>query len=592
LSTTDKINFDSRKQAFRRLLFLFFLFSIVAASSPLFAQTSSMRLSWRYATGGAIRSRPVIGDDGTIFVLSEDRYLYALTPEGRRKWRCRLGERVSDCLGISRDGTLYAGFTTGKLAAVNQTGYVIWKIEFDEAPGADPYVLNDGTVIVMGERDSLYAVSHTGYIRWKRVMDASITGPPVFVDWKGSNEGDKAIIVPTEDNKLYALSRYNKILWVQATPGIPLYSIYSADTIYTVTDNEYLCAYATDGTVLWEKEIEHPQGQRGLRNLSESVAHKLVAADGRIFLPLQGGDVLIFDSEGRYRETKTVQTGEGGAIRCTADDSGTLYCVTEATEIGASTPQKSVGPRFGEPVLTPEGRLYVGGADWVLYAFQTDAEVRVEPSPEITYKQLTEEQLDTALGSNMDYQFLKNLARSLDRNGKEQFIDEVTERAESHTLGSSEPYVLGLLTLLAGEGVLTPYFSNKQSQKQIPALRIDAIRLLGKIGTKNTAVFLNTLLRYEYDEHVSAAAIRAAGALRVDPAGTLFDTIQKQIQKDSLAGRTDRLASAVIETVDSIVQYRGYAGPACHKLLFHIVKSNYSRDIREKALESMRALPK
>jgi outer membrane protein assembly factor BamB len=551
-----------------------------------------MQLSWRYATGGAVRGKPVLGDDGTIFLLSEDRYLYALTPAGRRKWRCWLGERVADCLGISRDGTLYAGLTTGKLAAVNQAGNIIWKIELDEAPGSDPYVLNDGTIILQGEGDSLYAVSHTGYIRLKREMDASITGQPVLAERKGGNEGDNVIVISTEDNKLYALSRYNKILWIQTTPGIPLYSMYSENTVYAVTDNGYLCAYAVDGTALWTKELEVEQEPSGLRDLEESVAHKPIAAAGRIFFPLLGGDVPVFDSEGRYLETKTVQTGEGGAIRCTADNSGTLYCVTEATGIGASSPEKSVGPLFGEPVLTPEGRLYVGGGDWILYAFQTDAEVSVEPSPDIIYKPLTEEQLDTVFRSNMDYQFLKNLARSLDRNGKEQFIDEVAERAESHTLGSSEPYVIGLLTLLAGEGVLTPYFSNKQSQKQIPALRIEALRLLGKIGSKNTAFFLDTLLRYEYDEHVSAAAIRAAGALRVDPAGALLETIQIQLRKDSTAGCTDRLASAAIDTVNSIVHYRGYADLACHKLLFHIVKSNYSRDIRESALESMRSLPK
>ncbi len=544
---------------------------------------SSMRLLWRYATGGAIRGRPVLDNDGTIFVLSEDRYLYAVTPAGRRKWRCWLGERVADCLGKSRDGTLYVGLATGKLAAVNQAGTIIWKIELDETPGADPHVLNDGTVIVQGEKNLLYAVSHTGYIRWKREMDASITGTAVIAERKGSNESNNTLIVTTEDKKLYALSRYNKILWMHTTPGIPLYAIYSEDTIYAVTDNGYLCAYAVDGTVLWTKEIDTEQ---------EPAGYKPIAAAGRIFLPLQGGEVLVFDLQGRYLETKTVQTGEGGAIRCTADDSGTLYCVTEATGIGATSPQKSVGPLFGEPVLTPEGRLYVGGGDWILYAFQTDAEVRVEPSPEITHKPLTEAHLDTAFRSNMDYQFLKNLARSLDRNGKEQFIDEAAERAESHTLGSSEPYVIGLLTLLAGEGVLTPYFSNKQSQKQIPALRIEALRLLGKIGSKNTAFFLSTLLRYEYDEHVSAAAIRAAGALRVDPAGTLLDTIQNQIQKDSSEGCTDSLALAAIDTVNNIVHYRGFADSACHKLLFQIVKSNYSRSIREEALESMRSLPK
>jgi outer membrane protein assembly factor BamB len=53
------------------------------ASAPALAADGTLK--WQFQTGGLVYSSPAIGDDGTIFVGSEDYYLYAVNPDGTLK---------------------------------------------------------------------------------------------------------------------------------------------------------------------------------------------------------------------------------------------------------------------------------------------------------------------------------------------------------------------------------------------------------------------------------------------------------------------------------------------------------------------------
>ena len=54
--------------------------------------TDTDHSAWVFATGGAVRSSPAIGADGTVYVGSDDRKLYAVNGEtGDKKWEFRTG---------------------------------------------------------------------------------------------------------------------------------------------------------------------------------------------------------------------------------------------------------------------------------------------------------------------------------------------------------------------------------------------------------------------------------------------------------------------------------------------------------------------
>jgi hypothetical protein len=64
---------------------------------------------WKVLTGGAVRSSPVVGHDGTIYVGSEDGNVWALNPDGTTRWTFQTGGPVHSSPAIGPDGTVYVG---------------------------------------------------------------------------------------------------------------------------------------------------------------------------------------------------------------------------------------------------------------------------------------------------------------------------------------------------------------------------------------------------------------------------------------------------------------------------------------------------
>ena len=65
---------------------------------------------WKATVWGPVLASPAIGQNGTIYVGSEDHYLYAIVPSGKLKWRFRTDDGVSLTSSVSgnlKSETLY-----------------------------------------------------------------------------------------------------------------------------------------------------------------------------------------------------------------------------------------------------------------------------------------------------------------------------------------------------------------------------------------------------------------------------------------------------------------------------------------------------
>ncbi len=83
-------------------------------------------VKWRFRTGDRIDSSPAIGDDGTIYVGSEDNNLYAINPDGSLKWKFETGSDIYSSPAIGDDGTIYVGSMDINLYAINPEGGKKW----------------------------------------------------------------------------------------------------------------------------------------------------------------------------------------------------------------------------------------------------------------------------------------------------------------------------------------------------------------------------------------------------------------------------------------------------------------------------------
>ncbi len=127
---------------------------------------------WAFSTGDAIVCSPVVGNDGTIYVGSNDQHLYAITPQGTKKWAFRAPAEPSSP-ALAKDGTIYLG-CAGKLLAIGAEGRKKWALPV--AVSSPPIVGNDG-LVYLGTREGLCAVTPAGKRMWVSPVEDGVSTP-------------------------------------------------------------------------------------------------------------------------------------------------------------------------------------------------------------------------------------------------------------------------------------------------------------------------------------------------------------------------------------------------------------------------------
>jgi outer membrane protein assembly factor BamB len=107
-------------------------------------------LNWSFKAGGAIVSSPAIGNDGVIYVGSDDRHLYAINPDGTLKWKYETGDVITASPAIGSDGTIYVGSYDRQVYAINPDGSLRWAYPTVSILSTSPAIGSDGTIYVGG----------------------------------------------------------------------------------------------------------------------------------------------------------------------------------------------------------------------------------------------------------------------------------------------------------------------------------------------------------------------------------------------------------------------------------------------------------
>ncbi len=136
----------------------------------------SERLEWILPTGGSVRSSPVVGTHGTIYVGSDDNYLYALNPDGSERWVFRAGGsiRSTPALDVQGNGTIYTGASDGNLYAIRADGTQKWAFPTGDRVESSPAVAQDRTVYAGSDVGYLYAVNLYGSHNWSFLTGGAV----------------------------------------------------------------------------------------------------------------------------------------------------------------------------------------------------------------------------------------------------------------------------------------------------------------------------------------------------------------------------------------------------------------------------------
>jgi outer membrane protein assembly factor BamB len=323
-----------------------------------YVSSSDGNQKWKYSTNGMVRSSPVIGADGTIYVGCDSPIVWAINADGSEKCRASNGGYDRSSPVIGKDGVIYDYPESMYFQAFNENGTYKWSSGM-MAPGggSSAAIGGDGTIYV-GSGNSLCIIDGTtGAIKRSIVIgsDASMPSPAIGAD---------GTIYMCSNNQLYAIKADGSQKWSFATGGTILSSpaIGADGTIYVGSYDNKLYAINPDGTPKWFFTTGgHVQSSPA------------VGADGTIYVGSEDNNLYAIKADGtqKWFFTTTGQIhsspiiGGEGTVYVGSDDHN-LYAVNaDGSPKWFFTTQGAVQ---SSPAIGADGTIYVGSDDGHLYA--------------------------------------------------------------------------------------------------------------------------------------------------------------------------------------------------------------------------------
>ncbi len=285
----------------------------VGSENHLYAVDDEGSEIWKFETNGSVRSSPAIADDGTIYITSS-RSLHAVDPDGTKGWRFDLGSS-SYSPTVADDGTVYI-YSSGGLYAINPDGTERWNFSTPGWISSPPAIGENGTIyigVTIGyippPRYLLLAVNPNGTESWRFSTEGEVRSPPAVGE-------DGTIYLDT--GKLRAIDPDGTERW-NFTKGSGHSPAIDVDGTIYVSSKRSLYAVDPDGTERWNTSLER-----------DIVSSPVISDEGTIYVGSRGNDLYAVHSE----RTE----GEPGAERWrfrlasaspAIGSDGTVYSVSE-----------------------------------------------------------------------------------------------------------------------------------------------------------------------------------------------------------------------------------------------------------------------
>jgi outer membrane protein assembly factor BamB len=341
----------------------------------------NLSLEWRFATGGKVRSSPVVAGE-LVLVGSEDGHLYAIDrTSGQERWRYHTRGAVTSTAAVAGSRAFVVGGGGSLHALELDSGRLLWTLStgepeiYEQRPGeprnwdfyaSSPVIAGD-TIVIGGADGVVYAVDVAdGTPRWKRAIGGPIRSTPAI--------STGSVYAGTMRGVLVALSLDDgEPRWTFDTEGnrnFPRGEVQSSPTVagdlvvFGARDGFLYALDATTGSEQWRSDhdgswvITSPAIADGLVfagssdgqfvqavELATGVERWRVETGARVFSsPAVAGGLVYFG------------TWDGDLLGLAADD-GSRKAVAWAESAIMSSP------------VLAGGTLYVGSDDSHLYAF-------------------------------------------------------------------------------------------------------------------------------------------------------------------------------------------------------------------------------
>jgi outer membrane protein assembly factor BamB len=306
----------------------------------------------------------VLADDGSTDIAEAKLYVDGIRERFSVRYGCTVdtGDDNDVKIGIfSTEGTKYF---EGLMDDVRVNDCALDFGELGDFVVGHPTVGPDGTIYA-GYNDNLYAVDKDGLVRWTHRGDGFIYSGPA-VDDAGR------VFFGSQDGKVYAIGPDGSELWEYAVPGPGAISnavltspAVGDGTVYVggLYTSKLYALEAGTGEVLWECDFEHLEDPGNPES-------ELVRG-GMFVAPVVGDDGTVYVSLIYDTNLYAVNPADGSIIWSTdmVEALDGLY-PSELIDWFAG------GDGWSEPVLGPDGTIYVSFDDPFIRAVNPDGSVK------------------------------------------------------------------------------------------------------------------------------------------------------------------------------------------------------------------------
>jgi len=429
---------------------------------------------------------------------------------GRELWRRDIESPICARIIPGWDGRLFIPVEQ-KILCYTASGNPLWTVNYEAPISVAPRLDHGGGVIFALENNQVYRVNAFGDSRiWALTNTPAALIPleqkqQVLVLYK---DGSMSILGQSDDWFFSAAGEVHPSL-MPKLPGSPKAAAGRGNNVAVVLD---------DGTVILFT-LEPPSGkpagnltnENGIIWKGDSHIREFIKRGGK---PEPEAEI-IYDDRGVYILSKNGATGfshEGKRI---------WYTLLQNT---------AAIPAFGN-----DGVLYSGGKDWILYAYKIEDQILKEktslfgPLPEGSYGTGYPHSDSIKVFPLNEYELKFKL-------------EQIKTGINTGNIGANEiAWVSTLMTIAAGDY----HIQNK----------VNALQMLGKLGSQETISWLTTFFRKEIEPTVKSAAAKAIGEIGVDHEGTAIQTFLFLINAGSL--RDEQVLFAVVQATGALCRFSG-----------------------------------
>ncbi|MDR0539790.1 MAG: PQQ-binding-like beta-propeller repeat protein [Spirochaetaceae bacterium] len=553
-----------------RRLYAFLIIGYLAAgyvSTPVRAQSAdeiANSLLWRQALGGSVLSTPS-AQIQSVSLVCEGGFVRTYSDAGKQLWEYAAGGRLLPFIARSSTGITLFGRTNGYFYALNRAGRLLWEKRLGEALVWSPLIGWDGRIFVfLGKR--IICFTATGTQLWEYALPAQISAQPV-ANTKGG------FIAVLKNNTMLLASPFGEINPVElaAQPAAVLPGNYpDALVIYDDGDIETLKdgfspkkviqirqnaerAASSGGKKPAGKQAEIPPELPAGLPAELPAPHKIggrtvtaIQYKDYVAILLDTGNIMLWRlSAEQALWTKPAMLGINRA-RLQFDERG-IYLFSMSGAAGWTTEgsllwNMRIQGAAVPPVLSDDGILFYGATNWLLYAYKVEHRSRTKTAG-ISFPYNLPDEGNYGLGTGASaYQLF------FDESGVDSVLKQIAKAVKNGNTGTGEPFaVRALLTIAAGGDTNVHTGIIEQ---------LEALRLLGSIGSRETVPFLVHRLAAEQDPNVRAGIIEALGRIGVDPNQTVIPHFDK-LAAQSIGNKNIRILSSLTEALGRLCRFSG-----------------------------------